>query len=78
MATEAQDHPNRLNAPKIELCSTLSELALSAACPEPCRMGRSVEGPALRSRVLSQPSTSVEKPLQISSFYAKQTQSCPP
>jgi len=24
MATEAQDHPNRLNALKIELCSTLS------------------------------------------------------
>jgi len=27
-----------------------------------------------RSRVLSRPSTSVENPLQISPFYAKQTQ----
>jgi len=53
MATEPQNLPNRLNAPKIEICSTLSLLALSAACLEPCRMGRSVEGPALRSRVIS-------------------------
>jgi uncharacterized membrane protein (DUF4010 family) len=57
MVAKAQILTNRLNATKIELCSTLSLLALSF-----------VEGPALRSRVLSRPSTSIENALQISSF----------
>ncbi len=46
MATEAQDHPNRLNAPKIELCSTLS---LSKGLP--CEAGSSLD-PLHLSRIL--------------------------
>ena len=52
MATEAQDHPNRLNAPKIEFCSALS-LSKGLPCVAFCEAGSS---------------TSVENALQISSF----------
>ncbi len=58
MATEAQDHPNRLNAPKIELCSTLSLLTLSFVevskglpCVAFCVAGSSL-GPLHLSRTL--------------------------
>jgi len=70
MATKAQDHPKRLNAPKIELCSTLSLLALSFVelskglpCIAFCEAGSSL-GPLHLSRTLYKSAT----------FYAKQTQ----
>ncbi len=50
MATEAQDHPNRLNAPKIELCSTLS-LSKGLPCVAFCVAGSSL-GPLHLSRTL--------------------------
>jgi len=52
MAIETQDHPNRLNALKIELCSTLS-LSKGLPCVAFCDAGSS---------------TSVENALQINSF----------
>ncbi len=47
------------------------------ACPRcmlTCFSAGDPDGTCLSQRVLSRPSTSVEDPLQISSFYAKQTQ----
>jgi len=50
MATETQDHPNRLNAPKIELCSTLS-LSKGLLCIAFCEAGSSL-APLHLSRML--------------------------
>jgi len=50
MVTETQDHPNRLNAPKIELCSTLS-LSKGLLCIAFCEAGFSL-APLHLSRTL--------------------------
>ncbi len=55
MATEAQDHPNRLNAPKIEICSTLS-LSKGLPCIAFCEAGSSL-GPLHLSRTLYKSAT---------------------